>query len=93
VKIDIPRILVHLRGRVVDERHAARSERLAMRALAWTFASGRRYERAQRLARAGSGPFVRAGSLTRLPGMRAWTQTRDLKPVAPETFREWWRRQ
>jgi L-lactate dehydrogenase complex protein LldF len=90
VKIDIPRVLVHLRGRVVDEGRSLSPEQGAMRALAWTFANRRRYERAQRLARAGTRPFVRDGLLRRLPGLGAWTETRDLRPVPRQTFREWW---
>ena len=53
-----------------------------MRALAWTFASERRF-RARPAARAARLPAVRPRrSVTRLPGLQAWTQTRDLKPVA-----------
>ena len=80
VKIDIPRILVHLRGRAPKRS----SERRVMRALAWVFANSRRYRRAQQLARvvprrlAGGGP------------MRGWTASRKLPPVAQQTFREWW---
>jgi L-lactate dehydrogenase complex protein LldF len=90
VKIDIPKVLVHLRGRVVEERESARSERAAMKALAWTFAAENRYERAQRLARAGARPFARDGLIRRFPGLRAWTETRDLRAPARQTFREWW---
>jgi L-lactate dehydrogenase complex protein LldF len=89
VKIDIPQVLVHLRGRVVDEE-APRRERAAMRALAWTFADERRYARAQRAARAAGGPFARDGVIARLPGLGGWTATRDLPRVARPTFREWW---
>ena len=91
VKIDIPRVLVHLRGRVVEETRQPAGERAAMRALAWTFADTRRYERAQRAARIGTRPFARDGLLTRLPGLGAWTATRDLRPIPAQTFREWWR--
>jgi L-lactate dehydrogenase complex protein LldF len=90
VKIDIPRVLVHLRGRVVEERESARGERAAMRALAWTFSDERRYERAQRLGRGGSRPFTRDGVIRWFPGLGAWTDTRDLRPPARQTFREWW---
>ena len=90
VKIDIPRVLVHLRGRVVAEGGAPRGEHTAMRALAWTFADERRYQRAQRLARAASRPFARDGLIARLPGLGAWTETRDLPAVPRQTFREWW---
>jgi L-lactate dehydrogenase complex protein LldF len=91
VKIDIPRVLVHLRGRVVEEGSPPVLERTAMRALAWTFADARRYERAQRAGRVGGRPFARDGLISRLPGLGAWTATRDLRPVPAMTFREWWR--
>jgi L-lactate dehydrogenase complex protein LldF len=91
VKIDIPRVLVHLRGRVVAETRTPAAERTAMRALAWTFANAGRYERAQRAARVGTRPFVRDGAIARLPGLAAWTATRDLRAVPRQTFREWWR--
>ncbi len=90
VKIDIPQVLVHLRGRVVEEGLSGLGERAGMRTLAWTFADERRYERAQRAARAGGRPFARDGLISRLPGLGAWTETRDLRPVARQTFREWW---
>ena len=90
VKIDIPEVLVHLRGRVVAEAPPSRSERAAMRLLAWVFASERRYRLAQRLGRLGGRPFVRNGRIRRLPGLGAWTDARDLRPVASTTFRDWW---
>jgi L-lactate dehydrogenase complex protein LldF len=90
VKIDIPRVLVHLRGRAVEAGAGSRVEHAAMRALAWTFADERRYERAQRAARLGSRPFARDGLIARLPGLGAWTETRDLPAPPRQTFREWW---
>jgi L-lactate dehydrogenase complex protein LldF len=85
VKIDIPSLLVHLRGRVIREQKSGLSaEALAMRALAAAFASRERYERAQRLARLGRGPIAKAA----LPG---WTAMRDLPEPPRETFRDWWR--
>jgi L-lactate dehydrogenase complex protein LldF len=95
VKIDIPTILVHLRGRVTRElpRSGDPGEALAMRVLARIFASRRRYERAQRIARAASRPLSRDGQITRrLPGPLArWQTVRELPAPAPETFREWWK--
>ena len=90
MKIDIPRVIVHLRGRVVAEGAAGASERAAMRALAWTFGGERRYRRAQQLGRAGSRPFTRGGLIQRMPGLGAWTDTRDLPPMPRQTFRDWW---
>jgi L-lactate dehydrogenase complex protein LldF len=88
VKIDIPRVLVHLRGRT-EKRFA---ERRAMGTLAALFGDRRRYERAQRLGRLASRAASRRGSIRRLPWpLGGWTQSRDLPPVAPQTFREWWR--
>jgi L-lactate dehydrogenase complex protein LldF len=99
VKIDIPEVLVHLRGQVVrskQERGGLRAklepEGVAMKLAAKVFADARRYERAQRLARLGQGPFVRGGFLERLPGFSGWSTTRDLKALPSESFREWWRR-
>jgi L-lactate dehydrogenase complex protein LldF len=85
VKIDIPTVLVHLRGRVVRETDAEpRTERAAMAAMAKVFASRRAYERAQRLARLGRGPLVSAA-------LAPWTRSRDLPEPPAQTFRAWWR--
>ncbi len=94
VKIDIPTVLVHLRGRVVRERRQQdRGERTAMRAMAAVLASPRRYELAQRAARLGAHPLARDGTIDRrLPGpLAGWTAVRDLPAPPSQTFREWWR--
>jgi L-lactate dehydrogenase complex protein LldF len=91
VKIDIPSVLIHLRGRVVREQKSRFSpEALAMQAIGKAFSSRRGYERAQRLARAGRGPF--AGLAGHAPGLAGWTTMRELPEVPRETFREWWRK-
>jgi L-lactate dehydrogenase complex protein LldF len=90
VKIDIPTVLLHLRAQAVRAKAPA-SERLVMRSVAWVFGGRRRFTLAQRLARLTQRPFVRAGRIRRLPGpLAAWTKSRDLKAVAPQTFRDWW---
>ena len=92
VKIDIPEVLVHLRS-TINAREGRSAEGAVMRAVGWAFAGRRRYEWGQRLARLGQRPFVRGGSIHRLPGpMRGWTSSRDLEPLPPESFRDWWRR-
>jgi L-lactate dehydrogenase complex protein LldF len=84
VEIDIPRVLVHLRSRVVDSAPAWQPEKAAMKGMYRAFASRRSFEAAQRAARLGA----------RFPWpLRAWTSTRDLPEVPAETFREWWRRE
>jgi L-lactate dehydrogenase complex protein LldF len=95
VKIDIPTVLVHLRGKITREAHGreARGERASMRALAAVLGSRRRYELAQRAARVGSWPLTRSGRIERqLPGpMAGWTAVRDLPAPPEQTFRQWWR--
>jgi L-lactate dehydrogenase complex protein LldF len=78
---------VHLRGRVVREVKKRDAEGAAMDVVARVFASQRRYEAAQRLARLGRGP------LARLPvgPLAGWTAMRDLPQPPRQTFREWWR--
>ena len=98
VKIDIPKILVHLRAEVVEQKEdkplsGLEPERLAMTAAARVFAVPSRYEQAQRLVRTAQVPFVRRGFLERLPGpLAGWSATRDLKAVPKEPFRDWWRK-
>jgi L-lactate dehydrogenase complex protein LldF len=98
VKINIPEVLIHLRGEVVRRKQDGGDSRwsdaegMAFRFLAGVFADQGRYERAQRLGRFGQRFFLRGGAIERLPGpFGGWTATRDVLPVAKETFREWWR--
>jgi L-lactate dehydrogenase complex protein LldF len=99
VKINIPGVLIHLRGRVVrrcQEMGGLRSrldpENVAMQLVAKIFSNRERFEQAQRLAHIGQWPLARGGAIHRLPGKLAdWTTVRDLKPIPEQTFREWWK--
>ncbi len=99
VKINIPKVLAHLRAEKVEHSRrtggaAARldPERLAMQTLARVFASRRLYEAVQRAGRLGQRPLVRRGKIDRLPGpLWRWTSIRDLSPLPDQSFREWWR--
>jgi L-lactate dehydrogenase complex protein LldF len=91
VKINIPEILVHLRGRVVEENHAPLVEKLAMKAAAFALETPERLSFAQKTARIAQLPFTHDGVIRHLPGMLAgWTSIRDLAPVPKQSFREWW---
>jgi L-lactate dehydrogenase complex protein LldF len=91
VKINIPEILIHLRGKVVENGDAPFTERMAMKTAAYFLESGDRLETAQKLSRIGQGPFVRDGAIRHLPGLLGgWTAVRDLSPVPKQSFREWW---
>ncbi len=99
VKINIPQILIYLRGKVVRQkqlsrrlRERANGEGLVMRLIARTFASRARYEQAQKLAQVGQWPLKRGDVIEWLPGeLGNWTIMRDLPAVPGQSFREWWR--
>jgi L-lactate dehydrogenase complex protein LldF len=93
VRIDIPRILVHLRGQIVAEKGPRTPEAAAMRAAAWVMSTAGRFGRAERLSRLGRTLGRRRGRIRTLPPpMSAWTSSRDAPVPPPETFREWWQR-
>jgi L-lactate dehydrogenase complex protein LldF len=95
VKIDIPSILVHLRGQHVaaarEHRKVPSAESITMAAASWAMAAQTRFTAAQRagsLARV----LARGDRLRRLPPpLAAWTRARDAPPPPSRTFRQWWR--
>jgi L-lactate dehydrogenase complex protein LldF len=96
VRIDIPEVLVHLRGTVVDSKREARvpsPELVAMKSAGYVLGRPGRLAAAER-----AGSFVgrvvgRRGNISRLPGpLDAWTQARDAPAPPAESFRAWWRR-
>ena len=93
VKINIPEVLIHLRGRIVREQpYSTGLEGIAMKALSQIFSSRRRFEAAQRLGRLAQWPFASDGWITHLPGeLGNWTTARDLRPMPKQSFRNWWR--
>ena len=106
VAIDIPRVLLHLRGRSVErgrgmeaflkrrKNPSSLQERWLMRFLGWLFRSQSRYGWAVRLGRRLQRPFLAGGWIRRLPGYgNGWTRGRDLQGLPTESFREWWRRE
>ncbi|WP_067918779.1 LUD domain-containing protein, partial [Actinomadura rubrobrunea] len=95
VKIDIPDLLVRLRGRVVESRRrrpVPTPELLMMRSAAWTMADRGRYEAALRSGARWARLLSRGGRIRRLPGLLGkWTDARDLPAPPVHSFRAWWR--
>lgn len=88
VRIDIPEVLIYLRGKV---NHPG-GEALAMRAASWAMADPGRFSLAIRLARMGQGPLVHEGKIRWLPGaLGGWTVSRDAPALPKRSFREQWK--
>ena len=101
VKINIPEVLVHLRGKVVAQkkesgrlRDKIEPEALAMQAAANIFLNPKRYEQAQRLGQLAQTPFVREGVIKHLPGpLAGWSAVRDTRALPKQSFRQWWNKE
>jgi L-lactate dehydrogenase complex protein LldF len=92
VRIDIPRMLVELREQLDTEKIAPWSERVLFGMARRIMMRPRWFTRGAALARLAQKPFVRKGRLPALPFFFGkWTATRDLPPVARQTFSERWR--
>lgn len=100
MNIDLPRMLLALREKLAygdadwQVEPASRAEGLAYRGWSWFIRNRRLYELGLKLAAAGQRLLPRKqGMLRRLPPpVHGWTQSRDLHPLAQETFMERWRR-
>lgn len=97
VKINIPEVLIHLRGKVVEQDQRTLGGRLGlwnigMQAAAFTLADSGRLSMAAHLAQMAQKPLVsKNGFISWMPGMLSgWTQTRDLKAIPEQSFRDWW---
>ena len=85
VKIDIPRLLLHLRGEISARQSSGRrTERMAFKFWATVMTRPWLYERTALVGRLLQRWFA-------LP-VKAWTNGRDLRPIEAESFREHWRR-
>ena len=96
VQINIPEVLIHLRSQIVREKQShiggkLSAENLAMKTMGRVFQSERLLRAAHRMARMGQGPFADGNVVPHMPGMKAWTETRDLRAIPKQSFREWWK--
>src|ERR1700712_4768074 len=95
VKIDIPSMLVELRGRAVD---VDRGHGLpggwdaAMKAASWVMSNEKRFAAAENMSKAGRLVAGKQGRISTLPfPLSAWSTSRDLPAPPRQTFRQWWR--
>ena len=99
VKIDIPRVLLELRGRVKNNKREGRKtkagfgERLAVRFWRFSMEHKRIYGLVSSLLYTAQKPWLRDGKLKSLPfPFSRWTKHRDF-PIIPETpFRKRWKK-
>jgi alpha-L-rhamnosidase len=99
VKINIPDLLLHLRGRAQVETRAPKpkgspvSERTAMRAWAWAMKRPWAYSLGGRLARIAQRLVARRGwiSSASVFPLSRWTEGRDFPALAPKPFRKRWK--
>jgi len=83
VKIDIPRLLLHLRSEITESRrNGSAAERLAFKLWARAMMSPALYKMGATAAR-----MVQKV----VPLSRAWTKGRDLRPVEQQSFRDLWK--
>jgi L-lactate dehydrogenase complex protein LldF len=99
VKIDIPRLLLHLRAEVTEKSPDAvpkkTTEKLAFKIWAFVMMRPGLYELGAKLGRLAQRFVVRDGRIGKvnLPPLNAWTGNRDLRPIDSQSFREAWRKE
>jgi L-lactate dehydrogenase complex protein LldF len=94
VKIDIPKMLLALRRDVKrgDSREPrSRLEKRGFQLWSWVMRSPRVFEALGFIAQAVIPRPEQGRWLRSLPGVEAWTESRDFPPPAPQSFRQLWR--
>lgn len=99
VKINIPDLLLHLRGKAQEQTSAPRpadspvTERTAIRLWAWAMKRPRIYALGGSLARLAQRLLARQGWICGFPAfpLSRWTEGRDLPALPPKTFRDLWK--
>lgn len=88
VAIDIPEVLVHLRGEVAERGgRGHRLEKAAIKAATWLLDHPAALAAGERVASATRGALP-----SRPPGAGAWTDGRDLPELPERSFRDWWKK-
>ena len=89
VKIDLHHHLLQNRRNAI-QRQPGFWEKLAFRLFTWVITSPGRYQLLKRVGRV-AGRFHPMVKGTRLDPAYSWTRTRELPPIARQTFKEYWR--
>ncbi len=100
INIDLPRMLLALRAKLADGdsawgvERASNSEKAAFKMWSWMIRSRTAYEFFLRMASFGQKLFPRNKDMIRqLPApFSGWTQHRDIRPFAEESFMQRWRK-
>ena len=101
IKINIPRMLLHLRHRLAEGTSesgssATTAEKQAAQGYAWLMSNPSALSAARKLGKVAQKPFVSGEKVTRkvsLPLVSRWTANRDLPSLPSRTFKEIWARQ
>jgi L-lactate dehydrogenase complex protein LldF len=103
VKIDIPRLLLHLRSEITEKAapetiHKAPGERFAFKLWKNAMTKPWLFHLSVKLGRLFQGLIVHDGKIGRVKGLAslapplgAWTSGRDLRPIEARSFREIWK--
>jgi len=92
VGIPLHDLLLKLRNRQVQEGVRGKGERLAFKGFENTMKSPALYKISGKMGRVAQKPLKKDGSVRSLPGpLSAWTDTRELPPLAEKPFRDLWK--
>src|SRR5215210_5487186 len=91
VGIPLHDLLLKLRNRQVEEGMAGRAESLMFKGFERTMKSPALYRAGAKVGRLAQRPLVKDGSIEGAPGIRGWTDFRELAPLAEKSFRELWK--
>lgn len=91
--IELPDHLITLRRDEVEAHMERGTTRFTYRWWGRWWSSPRRYRAFVAMAKRAQRVYVRGGRLTAMVGLPGgWFKTRDMPPIAAETFHEWWDR-
>ena len=99
IKINIPHMLLNLRSKLAEghESHKVKrkfSERIFAKSFRFIMSSPFVLGLIHKLGRCLQIPFVKNGKISRLriPPFSTWTNTKDLPPIAKQSFRDIWKK-